>query len=162
MDPIWNYAVLHPNSILPPVKEHTAEEKESLQYVDRFEERFKFARIENLIYDIDEITKAMEKELYSDIDIGVKIFNIQKHANKLKFSKDSENIDKILNVKSINHIKLIKKYIKELKMIVKKRKELRTSLSKLLYGSSAPMDGKKSRKSSIRKRSRKSSIRKRS
>ena len=37
MDPIWNYAVLHPNSILPPVKEHTAEEKESLQYVDRFE-----------------------------------------------------------------------------------------------------------------------------
>ena len=156
---IWEYAVLYPNSIsIPPPVEPTTEEKDSLKHVDKMEERFKFARIENLIYNIDEITETMKKEAnVSDIDDNTKIFNIKRTANKLKFTKDSE-IKKIIdNILKSNKINLIQKYIDALEIIIKKRKDMRTSLSKLLYGSAATsMDGSRrrsSRRRSTRKRS---------
>jgi hypothetical protein len=161
---IWEYAVLYPNSIsIPPPVEPTTEEKDSLKYVDKLEERFKFAGIENLIYNIDEITETMKKEAnVSDIDDNTKIFNIKRTANKLKFTKDSE-IKKIIdNILKSNKINLIQKYIDALEIIIKKRKDMRTSLSKLLYGSTATsMDGS-IRRSSRRRSSRKRSSRRRS
>ena len=97
------------------------------------------------------------------IDENKKKINIKKFANKLKFADKYEIKEIIKNILETNDITLIIKYVKLLEIIVNKRKDMKSSLSKLLYGSAGKsMDGLRRRRSSKRRSSKRRSSKRRS